>query len=66
MKKYIVPVYWTISARAIVEAESMEDAADFAAGMDIDSFDNPAISSRPEIGWDLIESVNHDPATDRD
>jgi hypothetical protein len=40
VKKYIVPVHWTICAHAEVEAESIEEAMDLATGIDLDCFDN--------------------------
>ena len=40
VKKYIVPVHWTICANAEVEAESIEEAMDLATGIDLDLFDN--------------------------
>ena len=41
MKKYIVPVHWTICAHAEVEADSIEEAMDLATGIDLDLFDDP-------------------------
>jgi len=64
MKKYVVPVHWTISAYAIVEAESIEAAADLATGMDLDTFNNAEYSPDSfEVARDLIEPVDPDTAT---
>ena len=67
MKKYVVPVYWTTSASAIVEAESIEDAADLATGMDLDTFENAEYCQQSfEVAWDLIETLESAPATNKE
>ena len=67
MKKYVVPVYWTVSASVIVEADSIDDAADLATGMDLDTFDNAEYSPDSfEVAWDLIEPVDTAPATNKE
>lgn len=67
MKKYVVPVYWTISASAIVEANSMEDAIDLVTGMDLDTFDNAGyLQNSFEVAGDLIEEIDPAPATTKE
>ena len=56
MKKYLVPVYWTVSASAIVDAECSYDAGVLAEGMDLDCFDNADYSPDSfEVAFDCIE-----------
>lgn len=59
MKKYVVPVYWTVSASVIVEAECSYDAGVLAEGIDLDCFDNADYSPDSfEVAFDCIEPID--------
>ena len=60
MRKYVVPVYWTVSASVIVEAEDSHDAGVLAEEMNAagHSFDHEECSPGSfEVAFDCIEPI---------
>ena len=57
-KIYIVPVWWSVQAVALVKASSEEEAADLVTGMGLDRFKNvDYIPDSFEVDWDNIKET---------
>ena len=58
-KKYKVPVNWQVCGCVVVEAESPEDAAHEAMGVDLDLISDPEyVTDSFEVDFEVIEEVS--------
>jgi len=59
MKKFLVPVSWTVSTWVQVEAEDLDDAAHEASGVDLDLMPDPEyVGDSFEVHYEDIQEVS--------
>ena len=65
MKKFLVPVSWTVSTWVEVEAEDTDEAAHEASGVDLDLMPDPEyVGDSFEVHYEDIQEVPaEDPVT---